>query len=187
MMKSGFVKSWTIGLACIATAWVPASANDAASAPPVENARAILIANDTERTLEFMFTQLVPVMESGFIGQIGQIEGGADLLNNIQTKYPGGQAAFAKRFGELMMVRLRKEFPNIIEQAAQEYVAEIKTDDLAAIRAFMESSAGKSMIAAQPKIQAKLSMIGQEIGKKAGQDAAAQLIGEASKHLGNSK
>ncbi len=187
MRKSGFAKSWTVGLACISTAWVPASANDASSASAVENARAILIASNTERTLEFMFTQLVPVMESGFIGQIGQIKGGTDLLDKIENNYPGGQAAFAKRFGELLMVRLRKEYPNIIEQAAQEYVAEIKSDDLAAIRVFMGSSAGKSMITAQPKIQAKLSLIGQEIGKEAGENAAMQLIGEASKHLGNSK
>lgn len=184
---AGFNKICLVGLGCLAIASAPASANTTPSTSALEDARAILVASKTEQNLEFMFTQLVPVMESGFIGQISQIDGGSNILSKIESNYPGGQKAFAKRFGELVMTRLRKEYPNIIEQAAQEYVAEIPADDIAAIRAFMESRAGKSMAEAQPKIQAKLSLIGQEIGKKAGESAAMQLIGEAVKHIGNIK
>ena len=187
MSMSALAKRCAVGLIYVAAVSVPASANDASAASEIENARAILVANNTEKTLDYMFTQLVPVMESGFIGQISQVKGGAGLIEEIETKYPGGQAAFAKRFGELLMARLRAEYPTIIERAAQQYVVEIKADDLAAIRVFMESSAGQSMSAAQPKIQEKLGLIGQEIGKEAGESAAMQLIGEASKYFGNRK
>lgn len=174
------------GLLCIVTATTPVSAQVAAPTP-TEDARAILIAGNTEQTLDFMFTQLIPVMEAGFLGQIGQLDGGAELIQRIEAKYPGGQAAFGKRFGELLMVSLRAEYPAILDQAAQQYVAEITPDDLTKIRAFMESSAGKSMSAAQPKMQQKLSAAGQLIGQKAGQKAATQLMAEAGKFLGTNK
>lgn len=185
MRKTGFVQLCAVGLLSLST--VPAFAQTAPASSAVDDARAILIANNTEKTLDAMFTQLVPVMESGFIGQLSQIEGGTDLIAKIEANYPGGQAAFAKRFGDLLMVGLRSEYTNIIEQAAQQFVTEIKPADLAAIRAFMESSAGQSMTAAQPKMQEKLSMAGQEIGRKAGEGAAIQLMDEAGKYFGKAK
>lgn len=185
MRKLAFVQFFAVGLLSLSTA--PAFAKDTPASSAVDDARAILIANNTEKTLDVTFTQLVPVMESGFIGQISQIEGGADLIAKIEANFPGGQAAFAKRFGELLMAGLRSEYPNIVEQAAQQFVTEIKPTDLAAIRAFMESNAGQSMTAAQPKMQEKLSMAGQEIGRKAGENAAVQLMGEAGKYFGKAK
>lgn len=174
------------GLLCIAFATVPVSAQVTAPTP-MEDARAILIAGNAEQTLDFMFTQLIPVMEAGFLGQIGQINGGTELIQQIEAEYPGGQAAFGKRFGELLMIGLQAEYSAILDQAAQQYVAEIKADDLTKIRSFMESDAGRAMAAAQPKIQQKLSAAGQIIGQKAGEKAATQLMSEAGKYFGNGK
>lgn len=184
MKKFGILQQAIIGLTFLAATTGTASAEEVAASTPIEDARAILAASDTEKTLDFMFTQLVPLMETGFLGQIGQVGGGAELIKQIEAKYPGGQAAFGKRFGELLMVSFRAEYPNIIAQAAKQYAAQIKPADLATIRAFMESRAGKAMIAAQPKIQQQLSLAGQESGRKAGEKAASDLMAEASKYLG---
>jgi len=174
-------------LFCTGVVAGPVAAQVVATPTPVEDARAILTAGNTERVLDLTFTQLVPIMEAGFLGQIGQIEGGAELLQQIETKYPGGQTAFAKRFGELIMTSFRAEYPNILDQAAQQYVAEISPANLSIIRAFMESGAGQAMAIAQPKIQQKLSDAGKEIGKKAGQKAATQLMAEAGRYFGTDK
>jgi hypothetical protein len=177
-------------LFCTAVAAGPVAAQVIATPTPAEDARAILIAGNTEKVLAFTFTQLVPIMEAGFlgqIGQIGQIEGGAELLKQIEAKYPDVQTAFAKRFGELIMISFRAEYPNILDQAAQQYVAEITPANLSVIRAFMESSPGQAMAMAQPEIQQKLSDAGKEIGTKAGQNAAAQLMAEADRYFGTDK
>jgi hypothetical protein len=185
LMKS--VQQAAFGLLFLATIPEAAMANEPAASTPLEDARAILIASDTEKMLDMTFTQLVPLMESSFLGQMGQTEAGAEILTQVSAKYPGGQAAFGKRFSELMMASFGAEIPNMIEQAAQQYVLEIPLADLLAIRRFMESSAGKSMMAAQPKLQQKLSAIGQELGRKAGEKAAMQLMAEAQKYLGTPK
>lgn len=183
MKISKFVQLSSLGFLGLAAVSGPAFAKEAPAPTPVEDARAILIASGTEQTIDVMFTQLVPVMESGFLGQMGQIQGGAELIKQIDASYPGGQAAFAKRFGELMMVSLRAEYPIMVEQAAQQFAAEITPANLATIRAFMESGAGQAMTAAQPKLQQKLSLTGQETGRKAGEKAAMQLMSEAGKYL----
>ena len=185
LMKS--VQQAAFGLLFLATVPEAAIANEAAASAPVEDARAILVANDVEKTLDGMFTQMLPMMESSYLGQLGQTEAGAEILKQVSEKYPGGQAAFGKRFGELMMASIRAEMPDMIEQTAQQYVVEIPPADLVAIRRFLESRAGKSMTAAQPKIQQKLSAIGEGIGAKAAMQASMQLMVEAEKHLGTPK
>jgi hypothetical protein len=178
------VQQAAFGLLFLATIPEAATANEAkAASTPVEDARAILIASDTEKMLNALFAQMLPVMESSYLGQLEQTEDGAEILKQVSEKYPGGQAAFGKRFGELMMASIRAEIPNIIEQTAQQYVLEIQPADLLMMRRFMESSAGKSMTAAQPKIQQKLTTVGQGVGAKAGVQAAMQLMVEAQKHL----
>jgi hypothetical protein len=185
LMKS--VQQAAFGLLFLATAPAAAMANEAATSAPVEDARAILIASDTEKMLDFMFTQLVPLMESSFLGEIGKTESGAEMIKQINTKYPGGQAGFTKRLAELMMANLRSEYPNILEQTAKQYASEIPPADLVAIRAFMESNAGKSMAAAQPKLQQKLGAIGEEAGRRAGIKAGTQLMAETLEYLGTPK
>lgn len=165
----------------------PTYADDAGTPTPLENAKAILVASNVHQTMDTMFSQLVPVMESGFIGQLAQIEGGNELIQKIDDNFPGGTKAFGKRFGELMMEGLKTNYDEIIEKAAQQYVAEIAPTDLLAIRAFVESPTGKSMAAAQPKIQQKMSAAGGEIGRKVGEDAAIQLMVEAEKYFGKSE
>ena len=185
LMKS--VQKAAFGLLFLATIPEAAMANEPAASTPLEDARAILIANDVEKTLDGMFTQILPMMESSYLGQLGQTEAGAEILKQVREKYPGGQAAFGKRFAELMMASIRTEIPNMIEQTAQQYVLEIPPAELVAIRRFLEASAGKSMTAAQPKIQQKLSVIGEGIGAKAAVQASMQLMVEAEKHLGTPK
>jgi hypothetical protein len=176
---------WTI--VCSLAAITPLQADDVRAPTPIEDARAILIANNIDQTMDTMFSQLVPVMESGFIGQLTQIDEGDKLIQKIDTAYPGGVQAFGKRFGQLMMVGFRSKYPDIIEKAAQQYVAEISPADLAVIRHFMESPTGKSMAAAQPKIQQQMSSAGQTIGRKVGEEAVIQLMVEADKYFGTNK
>ncbi len=186
-MKTSLVRHSLFALLCMGLATAPVAAQVAAPPTPIEDARGIIIAGNTEKTLDYMFTQLVPIMEAGFLGQIGQIQGGAELIRMIDAKYPGGQAAFGKRFGELVMVNFKAAYPAMLDQAAQQFVAEISPADLATIRAFMESSAGQSMAIAQPKMQQKLSLSGQDIGRKAGEKAAGDLMAEAGQYFGNGK
>ena len=187
MKISSVVRHSFLAVVCMGVATGPVAAQVAAPATPIEDARAIIIAANTEKTLDYMFTQLVPIMEAGFLGQIGQIAGGAELIKQIDAKYPGGQAAFGKRFGELIMLNFKAAYPTILDDAAQQYVAEISPADLANIRTFMESPAGQALASAQPKIQQKLSLSGQEIGRKAGEKAAVELMGEAAQYLGTGK
>ena len=176
-----------LALCCSLAILTPLHAEDTNRSTPLEDARAILIASNITETVEAMFVQLVPVMESGFIGQIRQINGGDKLIQKIDANYPGGISAFGKRFGQLMMAGMRAKYPNMVDRAAEQYVAEIKPADLAAIRAFMESPTGKSMTAAQPKIQQQMSAAGQVIGRKVGEEAADQLMAEADKYFGNNQ
>jgi hypothetical protein len=187
MKTSWVLRRSFFALLCMGVATVPAAAQVTAPTTAAEDARAIIIAGNTEKTLDYMFTQLVPIMEAGFLGQIGQIAGGADLIKLIDAKYPGGQAAFGKRFGELIMLNFKAAYPAMLDEAAQQYVAEISPTDLATIRAFMESRAGQSLATAQPKIQQKLGLSGQEIGRKAGEKAAVELMAEAGQYFGNDK
>lgn len=174
-------------LLCALSIFAPLHADEGSSPTPIEDARAILIAGNFPQTIDTMFTQLVPVMEAGFIGQLTQIQNGDKLVQRIASNYPGGTKAFGKRFGELMMVGIRAKFPDMFEKAAQQYVAEIEPDKLLAIRLFMESPSGISMTAAQPKIQKQMSSVGQVIGRKVGEQAAMQLMTEADRYLGVSK
>jgi hypothetical protein len=176
---------WTI-LYSLATI-TPLHASEVGATTPIEDARAILIANNVEQTMDTLFSKLVPVMESGFIGQLTQTDGGDKLIQEIDSAYPGGTKAFGKRFGELMMTGLRQKYPDIIENAAQQYVMEISPSDLVVIRAFMESSTGRSLAAAQPKIQQQMSAAGQTVGRKVGEEAAVQLMAEAGKYFGTRK
>ncbi len=187
MKTSSVVRHSLLALLCMGVATGPVAAQVAAPATPIEDARAIIIANNMEKTLDYMFTQLVPVMEAGFLGQISQIEGGTELIRLIDAKYPGGQTAFGKRFGELVMVNFKAAYPAMLDQAAQQFVTEMSPADLAAIRTFMESSAGQAMAKAQPVMQQKLSLSGQDIGRKAGEKAAGDLMTEAGQYFGNGK
>lgn len=187
MKTSAVVRHSFFALLCMGLASGPVAAQVAAPPTPTEDARAIIIAGNTEKTLDYMFTQLVPIMEAGFLGQIGQIERGAALIRLIDAKYPGGQASFGKRFGELIMLNFKAAYPAMLEQAAQQFVTEISPADLSSIRAFLESSAGQAMAMAQPKMQQKLSLAGQDIGRKAGEKAAVELMTEAGQYFGNGK
>ena len=174
-------------LLCSLAIVAPLHASEGSAPNPIEDARAILIASNFPQTMDAMFTQLVPVMEAGFIGQLTQIKGGDKLVQRIASYYPGGTKAFGKRFGELMMVGIRAKYPDMIEKAAQQYAAEIEPDKLVAIRVFIESPSGMSMTAAQPKMQKQMSSAGQIIGRKVGEEAAMQLMTEADRYLGARK
>ena len=174
-------------LLCSLIIAAPLNANKGSTPNPIEDARAILAASNFLQTIDVMFTQLVPVMEAGFIGQITQIKGGDALVQRIASYYPGGTKAFGKRFGELMMVGIRAKYPDMIEKSAQQYAAEIEPDKLVAIRVFIESPSGMSVTAAQPKMQQQMSSAGQIIGRKAGEEAAMQLMTEADRYLGARK
>ena len=174
-------------LLCSLIIAAPLNANKGSAPNPIEDARAILAASNFLQTIDVMFTQLVPVMEAGFIGQITQIKGGDAPVQRIASGYPGGTKAFGKRFGKLMMVGIRAKYPDMIEKAAQQYAAEIEPDKLVAIRVFKESPSGMSMTAAQPKMQQQMSSAGQIIGRKVGEEAAMQLMTEADRYLGARK
>jgi hypothetical protein len=171
-------------LICLLAMSTSVHANNIDAPTPTEDAQAILAASNIQQTMDVMFSQLVPVMESGFIGQLTQIDGGDKLAQQIEAGYPGGTKAFGKRFGELIMAGFRGKYPDIVEKAAQQYVAEFTPEDLKSIRAFMESPVGLRMTAAQPHIQQQMSATGQIIGRKVGEEAAIQLLDEAGKHLG---
>jgi hypothetical protein len=181
------VRASALAIFCSLAIFTPVHAEDANTPTPLEDARAILLAGNITETVETMFTQLVPVMESGFIGQIRQINGGDKLIQKIEADYPGGITAFGKRFGQLMMAGMRAKYPDMVDRAAEHYVKQIQPADLAAIRAFMESPTGKSMTAAQPEIQQQMSAAGQVIGRQVGEDAAGQLMAEAGKYFGTDK
>ncbi len=181
------VRASALGIFCSLAILTPLHAEDVNVPTPIEDARAILIAGNITETMETMFTQLVPVMESGFIGQIRQINGGDKLIQKIEADYPGGLSAFGNRFGQLMMAGMRAKYPEMVNRAAEQYVKQIQPADLAAIRAFMESPTGKSMAAAQPQIQQQMSAAGQVIGRQVGEEAAGQLMAEADKYFGTNK
>lgn len=187
MKTTKFVRASLLAVICLLTTVTPLHANETNNPSPIEDARAILVASNVNQTMDTMFSQLVPVMESSFIGQLTQIDGGDKLIQEIDSAYPGGTKAFGQRFGELMMTGLRQKYPDIIEKAAQQYVLEISPADLAVIRKFLESPTGKSMAAAQPKIQQQMSVAGQAIGRKVGEESAVQLMAEADKYFGTNK
>jgi hypothetical protein len=186
-VKKSIIRTAFLTILCTLTLTSPLYADEIGAPTPLKNAKAILVANNVNQTMDTMFSQLVPVMEAGFIGQLTQINGGNELIKKIDDSFPGGTKAFGKRFGELMMAGLRTNYDEIIEKAAHQYVAEIAPADLAAIRAFMESPTGQSMIAAQPKIQQQMSSTGGEIGRRVGEEAAVQLMVEAETYFGKSE
>lgn len=186
-MKKSIIRTTFLMICCSLTLNSPLYADSTEAPTPLENAKAILVANNVNQSMDTMFSQLVPVMEAGFIGQLTQIKGGNELIKKIDGSFPGGTKAFGKRFGELMMEGLRANYDDIIEKAALQYVAEIAPADLATIRAFMESPTGQSMTAAQPKIQQQMSSAGSDIGRKVGEEAAVQLMVEAETYFGKSE
>lgn len=153
----------------------------------MEDARAILAAARTEELLDIMFAQLVPVMESAFVGQLSTSTIGNSLLEAVDTKYPGGRDAFGKRFGEIISSGMREKYPDILEAAARKYVEQLSPNDLRSARAFYESESGARLLAAQPKLQAELQQVGQQIGSQVGANSADILLNEAEKYLGEIK
>lgn len=186
-MKKSIIRTTFLTIICSLTLISPLYADEPEAPTPLENAKAILVANNVTQTMDTMFSQLVPVVEAAFIGQLSQTNGGDEIVQKIESSFPGGTKAFGKRFGELMMAGLRSNYDVIIEKAAQQYVAEIQPADLAAVRAFMESPTGKSMAAVQPKIQQQMSVTGGEVGRKVGEEAAMQLMAESEKYFGKNK
>ncbi len=156
-------------------------------ATPIEDARAIIAAARTEALLDTMFAQLVPVMESAFVGQLSTSAVGNSLLKDIDAKYPGGRDAFGKRFGQIITVGMRAKYPDILEATARKYVERLTPEDLRVARAFYESEAGARLLAAQPELQAQLQQVGQQIGSQVGADSADLLLDEAEKYLGEIK
>ena len=153
-------------------------------ATPIEDARAIIAAAQTEALLDTMFGQLAPVMESAFVGQLSTSAVGSSLLADVDAKNPGGRDAFGRRFGEIIRAGMREKYPDILEAAAQKYVEQLSPEDLRAARAFYESESGARLLALQPKLQAQLSEVGQQIGRQVGGNSADKLLDEAEEYLG---
>lgn len=187
-MRHSTLKS-IIAVALLAACPVQLQAEDTPQnqASPIEDARAILAAARTEELLDGMFAQLVPVMESAFVGQLSTSAVGNSLLESVDAKYPGGRDAFGKRFGEIISTGMRAKYPAILEAAARKYVEQLAPEDLRAARAFYESESGARLLAAQRQLQAQLQQVGQQIGSQVGADSADILLDEAEKYLGEIK
>jgi hypothetical protein len=167
------------GIALIATP-VQATENDAA----FRDAKAIIVAANYEAAMDVMLTNLMPAVESGFIGELSSAASGRELLSKVDAKYPGGRNALAKRFAELFQSRFKAQYPRITDEAAKVYSSEFTAAELAEIRAFVESPIGRRMNAAAPKIQTLMSNAGRTLGESAGAGAAEQLLKEAEKYVG---
>lgn len=187
MRNSNLKFVFTIALLAACPAQLHAQGVQHNQATPIEDARAILAAARTEELLDAMFAQLVPVMESAFVGQLSTSAVGNSLLDSVDAKYPGGRDAFGKRFGEIISKGMRAKYPDILEAAARKYVERLAPDDLRAARAFYESESGARLLAAQPELQAQLHQVGQQIGSQVGGDSADILLDEAEKYLGEIK
>lgn len=178
-------KLWLVGAGLGLSLCTPAFADSSEQA--LTDARAIVVAVKYEATMDLMFANLIPMTESGFIGELSKSFSGIGLLKDIDAKYPGGRVAFGKRFGQIYANMFRSRYNQIIDEAAQLYAAEFSATELAEIRSFMESPVGRKMNDTTPKVQQSLSQIGRRLGEQAGQQAADQLLDEAEKYLGEIK
>lgn len=171
--------------AAVPNAWASDADNQQATA--LADARAIIVASKVERTMDAMFSQLQPAMELSFIGEVSGNSEGQALLETVDSKYPGGRAAFGKRFGELFLKGMRAKYPEMIDSVAKLYASELSSEDLAAIRAFYESPTGVRLLATLPQMQKQLSEVGQKVGMTVGIESAKLLISEAEKYVGKVK
>ncbi|MFN3621040.1 DUF2059 domain-containing protein [Sphingorhabdus sp.] len=153
----------------------------------LNDARAIVVASNYENSMNLMMANLMPATEENFIAGLGKSFTGIGLLVDIDAKYPGGRAAFGKRFGQIFSELFRKRHKQIIEEAARLYANEFTAAELATIRSFMESPVGRKMNEATPRIQQSLAQIGRKFGEQAGSEAAGLLLDEAERYLGEIK
>lgn len=153
----------------------------------IVDARAIVTASDYDATMDAMISAMAPGIEAGFIGGIASSRRGSEMLQEIDTKYPGGREAFSKRFGELLNDHLRGRYPEFREEATKYYAALLSPQELKNIRKFQESPSGKRLRAVAPEMQKKMADMGRIAGEQAGMEAADVLLDEFSKHLDNPK
>lgn len=97
---------------------------------------------------------------------MGQMK--TQMITGLKTQIPQVPQEFWTRFESRMDMR------TLLEKIIPLYDKYYTTEDLKAVNAFYESTAGQKVLATLPKIMQESMAIGQEWGKKIGEQAAAE-------------
>ncbi|WP_343528242.1 DUF2059 domain-containing protein [Sphingomonas sp.] len=141
----------------------------------IETARALVGKLNLERTLDFQFSSLMPLVSSNIVTSI---QGSATLPQPVKDRLatPEGRQQAMTIAGEEMMAAFRARYPTIVEAAAEEYRRNFSEDELKAIAAFYDSPSGKRMLELQPVLQQRLAEAGRTVGGEAGVAAFSKAM-----------
>jgi len=97
------------------------------------------------------------------------------MLTSLRTQLPQVPETFWTKFQQKMNTR------DLIEKIIPVYDKYYTIEDLKAINAFYETSAGQKVISALPQLMQETLKIGEEWGQKIGQEAAEEAEKELKK------
>lgn len=177
-----------VAVLAVMAAVSPAAAQQQPPAPPaatasasgsVATARKLLGMMGVERTLDFVFIGLGPTFATATLGGLHDEPAVRELIEKGQ----GGQPALERIFSEEFLKSIRKQYPALLEKAAQQYAAAFTEAELNDLIAFYSSGTGKKALTILPKLQVDMSKEGEKLGQIAGMEAGANAFERARREM----
>ena len=140
----------------------------------IETARALVAKLDLDRTLDFQFSGLMPLVSAQIVTAM---QAAPDISQAVKNRLatPEGRQQVGAIATEEMLAAFRARYPGIAEAAAEEYRRNFSEDELKAIIAFYDSPTGKRLLTLQPQLQQRLDEAGKAMGREAGMAAFPKI------------
>lgn len=140
----------------------------------IETARALVGKLNLEKTLDFQFSSVMPLVANNIVTGL-QADSGTPQTIKDRLATPEGRRQVAEIATEEMTAAFRARYPAIVEAAAEEYRRNFSESELKAIMAFYDSPTGQRLLQLQPQLQQRLAEAGRAIGQEAGMAAFPKI------------
>lgn len=168
----------------LAAGAAPAQAQETGEASPLAAeagarltaARELVALLEVERQLDVAMEALRPTLVNSIAGGLAQGNPARSALEDLDRSYPGGSRAFTEAFADRYTEIFRGYYPQMIEEAARYYAANLSLEQLQGTLEFYRSEVGGAWIELMPGIQRHMAQLGTQYGLRAGIEAAGELL-----------
>ena len=165
-----------------ALAPTPETSKPVAQPGTVDSARQLIDLMHLDRTIDFMFKPLIPIMTQAVLARLEQSEA-KPLISRLINQGTGGRARLEQIFTDEMAAAFRKRYPEFKEAAAKEYAAAFTEPELRDLVAFYSSGTGAKALALQPVLQQRLGLAGGAVGERAGEEGGRRAVERAVREM----
>lgn len=131
--------------------------------------------------LDKLFDGLAPMMASATVAQLS--DGKLTVVSELIKNGRGGRDRLTAIVSEEMLAELRKNYPEFLAAAAQQYREAMSEAELDAVLAFYRSPAGAKLLQQQTAMENSMGKLGERIGMKAGSIALPRALERAEREM----